>query len=532
MELIVESVLSRGPLWKKTHFVERNSSGEIIPGQTGQPLCQELGINLGAPGAKLEYRPTGPGHAPLLTLAACHPGWDDYLDLNETLAEMAQCLMEEDAQQGEAVPKGGTINKEKDTAKIVVLPLNDDTTFVPDSEFPSTQYGLGTCENPVNLSDAPTEASNTGTRPEGMDPVDESKILGHFSDALNEMAKSILDLEDSYFRALREVIIEMEKALQDISHIDTHYVSCIVTVMASWQEAVQAAVSHMENADLTIYLAHWEDAQRAMKEYVAKVIMACKEHDAAHTKETEARKEAIKTGDPEDPVICLLDVMHKAAHAQAERVVDAFLNKIQETLQKHVPVSAQGPLIANALSTAFQFQMSVWQMIGDECVHPLQAKHSDWCGLAGIIQAIVETFPKNCAIMFPPALAPVASFSTTFKPPSSEEDNVNNSFSPGLSRFDSGSPAPSGSGRSSFSCSPAFSSTSLLQGGHLFLATDQKEAPSSSLSTPPLGSEEPETQHLDEDLDVGLEAWTRAMERRTSMVATISMLRSSRYYKS
>ena len=52
------------------------------------------------------------------------------------------------------------------------------------------------------------------------------------------------------------------------------------------------------------------------------------------------------------------------------RAVDTFLKKIKETLHKHVPVSAQGPLIANAMSTAFQFQMSVWQMVGDKCVHP------------------------------------------------------------------------------------------------------------------------------------------------------------------
>ena len=41
-------------------------------------------------------------------------------------------------------------------------------------------------------------------------------------------------------------------------------------------------------------------------------------------------------------------------------------------------------------------------MIGEECIHPVQAKHSDWCGLAGIVQAIFETFPKNCALMFSP----------------------------------------------------------------------------------------------------------------------------------
>ena len=208
MELIVESVLSRGPLWKNTHFVECNSSGEIIPGQTGQPLCQELVISLCALGAKLEYTPTWPGHGAPLTLAACHSGWDDYLYLNETLAEMTQCLIDEDGQLGAVAPKGGAIPKEKDTAKIVALPPNDDTTFVPASEFPSTQDGLGTRENPVNLSDAPTEALNMGACPEGTDPIDESKILGHFSDALSKIADSIMELEDGYFQALHKVIME------------------------------------------------------------------------------------------------------------------------------------------------------------------------------------------------------------------------------------------------------------------------------------------------------------------------------------
>ena len=109
-----------------------------------------------------------------------------------------------------------------------------------------------------------------------------------------------------------------------------------------------------------------------------------------------------------------------------------------------MPISAQGPLIANAISTMFQFHMSVWRMIGDKCVHPLRAKHSDWCGMAGVIQAIVETFPNNCAIMFLPALAPVVLFSGTFKPAFSEDDDDDDSFShgPGLRRFDSANPHP------------------------------------------------------------------------------------------
>ena len=295
----------------------------------------------------------------------------------------------------------------------MAIPPSDDTVFVPTSEFPGVHL-LCTADNPVNLSDAPTEASNTGARPQGVDPGDESKILSHFSDTLDEMAQSIAGLEEGYFMALREVIHETEKALWDVSHIDSTYISCIITVMAGWQEAVQAATSHMESADTTIYLAHHEDAWRATKEYVAEVIKACEQHDADHTKEGELQKEAIKTGDSKDPVVRLLEAVCKAAHAQAERAMDIFLNKIKETLWKYVPISAQGSLIANALSTAFQFQMSIWWMIGDECIHPLQAKHSDWCGLAGTVQAIIETFPNNCTIMFLPAPVPEAPFSSTF----------------------------------------------------------------------------------------------------------------------
>ena len=426
--------------------------------------------------------------------------WDNYFDLNETLAEMTQCLMEEDGQLPRVMPDASAWKK--DDVKIVALPPNDDTILMSASEFPSAQES-STSENPVNLSDALTKASNTGARPQGTVPDDESKILCHFSDTLGKMAQSIMDLEDGYFKALYEVIIETEKALRDISQIDSHYISRIVTVMASWQEAVQAASSHMENADLTIYLACCEYVWRATKEYVKEVIKAHEEWDAAHAQEVEVRKQAMKADDHEDPVIHLLDVMHKAVHAQAKKAVDAFLNKIQETLWRHVPVSAQGPLIANALSTAFQFQMSVWWMIGDECVHPLQTKHSDWCGLAGVIKAIVETFPNNCAIMFLPALAPVVLFSGTFKPASSEDDDDNDSFGqdPGLCRFVSDPPVPSGSGHSSFGCSPLFSSTPLLHGGCFILASEWKKVPSSSLGAPPADGEEAGSQPLDEDFD-------------------------------
>ena len=124
---------------------------------------------------------------------------------------MTQCLDEDEKLMG-VMPKVDPNAWKKDDVKIVALPPNDDTTFVPPSEFPGTQAG-GTTDNPVNLSNALTLASNMGACPQGTDPNDKSKILGHFSDTLGEMAQSIMDLEDSYFKTLHEVIFETEKVL-------------------------------------------------------------------------------------------------------------------------------------------------------------------------------------------------------------------------------------------------------------------------------------------------------------------------------
>ena len=276
---------------------------------------------------------------------------------------------------------------------------------------------------------------------------DEAKLLGHLRDALCKMAANIVDLEDRYFRALHEVIVETERALQDVSHINTHYVSQVITVMSSWQEVVQTAASYMEGVDTTIYFACREDARKVTREYVAAVVKAREEHDAAHAVEEGAWRQALKDDHYGDPIVRLLHVTQTAAHAHCEKAIDAFLSSIKKTLQKHVCMHAQGPLISNALSTAFQFQMSVWCMIGKECICPVRAKHSDWCGLAGIVQAIVKTFPKNCALMFPPPPPPlVALFSTTFRPQSSDDDDDDdaNNYGAGSSfrRFDSSLSAP------------------------------------------------------------------------------------------
>ena len=386
--------------------------------------------------------------APLpLTLAVCHPGWDDYLDLGESVSEMTDTQ-----EKGESSTVGIT-SKPTDSVKIMPIPPAH-TMMVSSTEFPGGQSAGSSHDNPVHLSDA-TEASVSGSRPnKDVDTEDDTAVLSHFSDALKEMANSIMGLEDGYYQALCEVIVETKKALRDVSRIDAHYISRVVTVMSSWQEAVQVAASHMEGVDTTTFLARREDARRATHEYVKTVVQVREERDAAHATEQEKQKQAIKGDDHKDPVVCLLHVTHKAACAQCEKAVDAFLGSIKTTLHKHIPVQAQGPLIANALSTVFQFQIAIWRMVGKECVHPVRARHSDWCGLASIVQAIVETFPKNCALMFPPALAPAPPtlFSTTFKPASSDEDdNDDDTLGAGrdFHRFETSTPTPIDSGRRS-----------------------------------------------------------------------------------
>ena len=236
------------------------------------------------------------------------------------------------------------------------------------------------------------------------------------------------------------------------------------------------------------------------KEYVAAVVKVWEECEAAHAVEKVARKEAIKTNGLEDPVVRLLHVTCKATRAQCNQAIDVFLDSINNTLKKHMPVHAQGPLISNALSTAFQFQMSIWHMIGKECICPLWVKHSDWCGLAGIVQAIVKTFPKNFAPMFPPPAPPVAAvpmFSSSLKPAlSDEEDEDDHSYDAGSNfrRFETSSPALSSGVRRGLGekCrSFTHSSMPLPRGGAFTLMTDSKEVPSSSLGAAPAEDDDP-----------------------------------------
>ena len=179
-------------------------------------------------------------------------------------------------------------------------------------------------------------------------------------------------------------------------------------------------------------------------------------------------------------------------------------------------------------------------MIGEECICPLPTKHSDWCGLAGIVQAIVETFPKNCALMFPPPPPPevaVPMFSSSFKPASSdEEDDDDHSYGAGSNfrRFETSSPALSSGMRRSLGEKGrpfAHGSMPLPRGGAFILVTDPKEVPSSSLGAAPVEDDEPCLHPGDDELDVADEADRVKAKRIQPVMNPHSTPQSSRYYR-
>ena len=56
-ELIMEAILSRGPLWQNVNYMECKNNGEVIIGWDSQSPYQELEVSLCPPGGGLSTHP-------------------------------------------------------------------------------------------------------------------------------------------------------------------------------------------------------------------------------------------------------------------------------------------------------------------------------------------------------------------------------------------------------------------------------------------------------------------------------------------
>ena len=78
----------------------------------------------------------------------------------------------------------GTTPKKKEAVKDLRVPVNVGISWVTSNQFPGDQRPGASRDNPVHLSNT-TDASASGSRPQkDNDFDDETKLLGHFSDAL------------------------------------------------------------------------------------------------------------------------------------------------------------------------------------------------------------------------------------------------------------------------------------------------------------------------------------------------------------
>ena len=75
-----------------------------------------------------------------------------------------------------------------------------------------------------------------------------------------------------------------------------------------------------------------------------------KAHQDQDTMKAE-KQEALEECPDDDLMVKLLQWTRVKAHKQANAAVDTFLGKICQALQKHVPIGAQGPLVANVFGT-------------------------------------------------------------------------------------------------------------------------------------------------------------------------------------
>ena len=99
----------------------------------------------------------------------------------------------------------------------------------------------------------------------------------------------------------------------------------------------------MEGIDTTIYLTRHKDALKVTKEYVAAVVKAREERNAAHAVEEESQRQALKDDDHRDPVVCLLHVTRTAAHAQCEKAVDPSCPASRRPSRSTCPCTHRGP---------------------------------------------------------------------------------------------------------------------------------------------------------------------------------------------
>ena len=186
--------------------------------------------------------------------------------------------------------------------------------------------------------------------------------------------------------------------LADLNEVDTTYVDTVLVAMGKWQKDITLAIADMHTNDCVV----WDAKCKAIDEATQELAKAC---EASHIKcaiAHEARQKAMVEGDEKGLVIELLDRVLVKMREAANKAMEAFQKQFEEALVPCVPIKHLPILVSNAYNTVSHFRMTIWQMVADECIMPMQHDYLTSFGLASVMQHALEKVPSTCMRIVPP----------------------------------------------------------------------------------------------------------------------------------
>ena len=86
----------------------------------------------------------------------------------------------------------------------------------------------------------------------------------------------------------------------------------------------------------------------------------------------------------------------------ANKAMEAFQKQFEEALVPHVPTEHLPILVSIAYNTVSQFRLTIWWMVADECIMPMQHDYLMNHGLASVMQHALEKVPSTYMRIVPP----------------------------------------------------------------------------------------------------------------------------------
>ena len=187
-------------------------------------------------------------------------------------------------------------------------------------------------------------------------------------EAQGMMNNSLEHLEDGYFACFHETIKATREVLADINEVDATYIDTVLEAMRTWHMTVTLALKDMQMDDCVV----WDAKCKAINEATLKFGQVCEASHIEHANACEDRHKAVVEGDAKDPIVELLHCVLGRTRQVANIAVAAFQKHFEEALLPRVPVQHLPILVSNAYNTVSQFCMTVWRMVADECIMPMQ----------------------------------------------------------------------------------------------------------------------------------------------------------------